>query len=448
MDATHSQNLNLRCRILAALVVGVLAISGLDSTALAQGVYPQLPNTQDMRVLETPYYTFWSDVPEANLREVTVRMNTMAQVYIQRTRGFSGTIHNKLPFYLFSTQARYLSAGGMQGSDGQFTGRELMAIAGQNLTANSWHVMQHEGFHQFADAVIGGDLPIWANEGLAEYFGEALYTGDGFVSGVVPPWRLKRLQARLVLGDYMPLDQMMFLSHEQWNAQLALANYDQAWSMVQFLAHGEGGKYQKPFAQFMSDVSAGTPWRNAWANRMGSPENFQKKWLQYWLTLPEKISDPLYLQATAQTFASFIGRAQLQKQTFADWNAFTQAVEDRKLSIGNSDWLPPSLLTEAMVYAKEHGTWSLESPANKPAVVVVTTDDGTRLTAWCVIKRNKVDAVSFNIDTLARDLVQVRQLIDQDKIDQARTLLQKTMKDNPTSPALAEAKALAEVLKK
>ena len=57
----------------------------------------------------------------------------------------------------------------------------------QKMDARTWHTVQHEGFHQFAHVVIRGDLPIWVNEGLAEYFGEAVFTGDGFVSGVIPP---------------------------------------------------------------------------------------------------------------------------------------------------------------------------------------------------------------------------------------------------------------------
>ena len=44
-------------------------------------------------------------------------------------------------------------------------------------------------------AFIGGDIPIWVNEGLAEFFAQGLYTGDGFVTGVIPPSRLDRLKS-------------------------------------------------------------------------------------------------------------------------------------------------------------------------------------------------------------------------------------------------------------
>ena len=45
---------------------------------------------------------------------------------------------------------------------------------------------------KFAHATIGHKLPPWLDEGLAEYFGEAIFTGDGYVDGAIPPWRAKR----------------------------------------------------------------------------------------------------------------------------------------------------------------------------------------------------------------------------------------------------------------
>ena len=41
-----------------------------------------------------------------------------------------------------------------------------------------WHVAQHEGFHQFAWSRFAEDLPVWVNEGMAEFFGESVIVGD------------------------------------------------------------------------------------------------------------------------------------------------------------------------------------------------------------------------------------------------------------------------------
>jgi len=208
-------------------------------------------DTPTLQRYETKYYILFTDVPREQAQEVAVRMTKMAEEYHDRTRDFSGVIRNKFPFYLYVHKEDYIAAGGLAGSSGLFAGDSLYAVAGEQLSDRTWHVVQHEGFHQFAAAVIGGDRPMWINEGLADYFGEALFTGDGFISGVVPDWRLKRVRDEITAGKFLPLERMMKLSGEEWNAHIVTVNYDHAWSLTHFLAHGDGGKYQKALASFM-----------------------------------------------------------------------------------------------------------------------------------------------------------------------------------------------------
>ena len=52
------------------------------------------------------------------------------------------------------TREAYWNAGGPKGSAGIFSGGILMASAGDEVSAQTWSVVQHEGFHQFAKAVI------------------------------------------------------------------------------------------------------------------------------------------------------------------------------------------------------------------------------------------------------------------------------------------------------
>ena len=197
-------------------------------------------------------------MPILNLRSMT----RMVELYQARTKDFSGTIRQRLPFYLFRKSEDYFAAGAPRGSAGVYMGSALMAIAGERVTQRTWHVVQHEGFHQFCDAVIGGNVPIWINEGLAEYFGEAIFTGDNFVSGVIPKWRLQRVRKQIQNKQFKSIQDMMLLGHRDWNAELDLANYDQAWSMAHFLAHGDDGRYQKAFGQLMVRISKGTlDWR-------------------------------------------------------------------------------------------------------------------------------------------------------------------------------------------
>jgi hypothetical protein len=57
-----------------------------------------------------------------------------------------------------------------------------------------YNVLQHEGFHQFADARIMFGMPPWVNEGLAEYFGDAIMVGNELVVGRLDRERLERMR--------------------------------------------------------------------------------------------------------------------------------------------------------------------------------------------------------------------------------------------------------------
>ncbi|MDQ3440250.1 MAG: hypothetical protein M3478_07860, partial [Planctomycetota bacterium] len=150
----------MRFSAIALLLISVASVSGQTKPAL--------------RAYETRYYTIHTDLGRDAAREAELRMTRMAEEYRRRTSDFSGEIRKKLPFYLFKREADYHAAGGTPNTAGEYNPNTLtlMAFAGDDgPNLQTWHAVQHEGFHQFADQVIGRGLPIWANEGLAEYFG-------------------------------------------------------------------------------------------------------------------------------------------------------------------------------------------------------------------------------------------------------------------------------------
>ena len=122
--------------------------------------------------------------------------------------------------------------------------------------------MQHEAFHQFAAAHRGTELPAWLNEGLAEYFGEGLFTGDAFVTGAVPAWRLARVKRSLAAGAFQPLPEFLSMTQAEWNEKVTSnetlkAHYDQAWSLAQYLLHAGGGRHREGLVGFVKSLAAG-----------------------------------------------------------------------------------------------------------------------------------------------------------------------------------------------
>lgn len=128
----------------------------------------------------------------------------------------------------------------------------------QRLTMYS--VLQHEGFHQFADAAIMNGLPPWVNEGIADYFGEGIVVNGKLKLGLLDRERLRRVRRAVREGEVIGFGELMKMDNAEWTKRVAAGDksaalmYDQAWSVVYFLIHGgkDGGPMRteingKPF---------------------------------------------------------------------------------------------------------------------------------------------------------------------------------------------------------
>jgi hypothetical protein len=404
-----------------------------------------------MQFYPSPYYEVYSDIEVERVKEAILRMTRMAEEYHERTKEFSGQIRSRFPFYLFKSADDYYTAGAPPGSAGVFMVRngeeKLMAIAGDKNTGVTWHVVQHEGFHQFANAVIGGDLPTWLNEGLAEYFGEGIFTGDGMVTGVIPPSRCKRVQAEITGKRFKSIQTMMLLSHELWNLEMSGANYDMAWSMTHFLAHGDNGKYQAAFSNFVRDIGRHRPWDKAWEANFGSAEGFEQKWREWWLAQDPWATKDLYVKATVATMASFVGRAQTQKQTFDNIEEFTQAARLRTLKIPDEDWLPPTLITSMLDLKDKLGDeikYELGKDSKTPQVIAVMPDKTRLVASYNRTIKTGPGRVTVVIDDLAPKMEKAKALLAEKKKPEAKALLLDAIKRNPTSPHITEARKLSQ----
>lgn len=344
---------------------------GVALLALAT-VWPVVAQPK-LKAYETPYYVLYTDLDAEGVQEAVLRITLMAEEYHRRTKGLAGTIQSRLPFYLFAHRRDYVAAGGLPTSTGVFMGDRLMAVANPSNPDATWHTVQHEGFHQFVRAAIGEGIPIWANEGLAEYFGHGVFTGDQFITGLIPAGRLARVKAALHEGKFRSLREMMLVPPELWSSELASANYDQAWSMVHFLAHGDNGKYQAAFICFLKDVSRKVEWESAWQRAFGRDVNaFEARWKKYWIGLPENPTLDLYTEATLSTLTSFYARAFSQRQKFETVDEFFEAARAGRLKAHHKDWLPPRLLQQALDRAPLVGNWSLERKTGRLLLVCET----------------------------------------------------------------------------
>lgn len=376
-------------QVLASLARVVLVCSVLSQGQASAQVTPRGTSVQRpvlnsaMRTYKTRYYSLCTDVGNQMIWEAAARLKAMAEEYARRTRGFSGAIRYRMPFYLFRNQADYLAAGGPAGTAGCFLritragefsvhrSGHLMAWLGERPTDRFWHTVQHEGFHQFSHMIIQGRLPVWLEEGLAEYFGESIWTGDSLVTGIIRPERLRKVQAAITGNKLLAFADMVTMSYREWSLGRHPHQYDQAWSMVHFLVHGDNGKYRLALVGFISDMAKARPLAQAFIRRFGTNMvAFEKRYARWWLGLLEEATRERYTFATVETLTSFLARATAQKQYFKNVEEFLQAAQRGEVKCNPKQWLPPKLLKDAAEQAGRLKVWSLQGLAISPKLVL------------------------------------------------------------------------------
>jgi Protein of unknown function (DUF1570) len=388
----------LRVRVILRALVCVAAVMGMAPDSRAAG--------ESLQKYELKDYVLHTDLPAADVREAGLRLTRTAELYRQRMETIGAKVEGRLPVFLYSDVADYERAGGAKGSAGVFDGRKLIVLAirrtdGQ-LAMATWRVLQHEGFHQYARAAIGREIPMWAGEGLAEYFAEAIFTGDGSVSGVVPQDRLERVRRLLKAADRPPLKDFLELSREDWNRRLDGSNYDLAWSVAQFLAHGGSGKQREGLAAFTRDIGGGVEAGEAFAKHFGPADDVEKSWRAYWLALPDQPTADRYARATVAMLTSFLARAHVRGDRFESFERFV-AAPAQKLEFAGEDWLPASLwrraVEEVRAMGREGAAFKLvESEEGRP-MIEAELRGGVRVAGWFAIEDGKIVEVATRLET-------------------------------------------------
>jgi hypothetical protein len=247
-------------------------------------------------VARSKYYVIKTDLPAPNAQAYARHLDRMYEEYARRLASLPPRAPEKLNVYIFSKREEYLGTLRARWRiDGTGTGGMFfvkangsgLALWTESLPARRvHHVIQHEGFHQFAWSRFGGDLPIWVNEGLAEFFGHAVLVGDRLLLGQSTPRAVRSVQNAIESKSHVPFSRMLTMTGASWSRRLqdgtASVQYDQAWSMVQFLVYGDGSRYQQAFEQYLRRLNGGVPSERAFVEVFGADiDAFERRWTQF-----------------------------------------------------------------------------------------------------------------------------------------------------------------------
>ena len=246
------------------------------------------------------FYAVTTDLADKKLaHDIAKHMDAVHAEFAARMAGFrpnpyAATKPNeRMPLYVMNRYEDYLALVERFGFNAENSGGVFFRsrrgsglatwVKGQSRL-KMYYVLQHEGFHQFADARIAPNLPQWVNEGLAEYFGDALMVKGRLQPGKLDRERLERMKRAVDDGAVLGFKELMTMSNEQWMERVTSGDraaslmYDMAWSVCYSLVHG-GPKYRAALEQYLTLLNRGVDANQAFEKVFGSGlENFQREW--------------------------------------------------------------------------------------------------------------------------------------------------------------------------
>lgn len=265
---------------------------------------------QQLTSYTTKCYTLHTDLPREEAVPYGRHMDAVFEEYSRRFKDFGPAKKASMPLYLFRNQSDYhkfllsnginaANTGGMFFVQPKIQGlaawTHLSTGEGNNLKhtprpySQTFAVLQHEGFHQFAYNYIGKELPIWVNEGLAQYFEDGILVGDKFYLGISHSRRTTSIKNAIKDAKTIDFDALLSRTEQEWHnivsagGEAASLQYDQSWSIVYFLITAEKGKYTSAFEKYLKLVAQRRDSATAFAMAFGTNDTraFRERWQEF-----------------------------------------------------------------------------------------------------------------------------------------------------------------------
>jgi hypothetical protein len=314
--------------LLAAAMVGTATGAGpadpfgrqadLGDRASRRTMYPYAADGARVGGIKTytsRHYTIHSDLERGAVQEFAAHMDAVFRAFERRFAGFQPRSREPMPLYLFRTEGGYhafLAGRRIDGANsaGMFfvgpDGRGLAVYVEGLPRSKVFGTLQHEGFHQFAYDYLGSDLPIWLNEGLAQYFESGVIVGQELRTGITDSFALHAVQAAIREGRVLPFREILTDTPTIWSRRLASEPerarlvYAQSWSMAYFLVHGSEGRYRPRLDDYLRRLNGGSRPGEAFVAAFGSDvDAFERAWRHEVLALQP---DPVNTAADRMTF--------------------------------------------------------------------------------------------------------------------------------------------------
>jgi tetratricopeptide (TPR) repeat protein len=138
-------------------------------------------------------------------------------------------------------------------------------------------------YHEYTHSVMHLNLhwiPLWLDEGLAEYYGFTQFDKQKIYVGAPPPIE----QIKYLIGPLIPVETMLSVDqdsqyyHDEW---LSHRFYSEAWALVHFMIFGPEMQHGKLLNRFATLLQGRTDQKKAFEQTFGPFAQFDKAFSEY-----------------------------------------------------------------------------------------------------------------------------------------------------------------------
>lgn len=304
--------------LIALAAMGVALGCGCGGGRTAAGPRVEV-NRQDAsidglaaRKFTTEHFTIYSTVADTGLEEILPVFLESAFRRYESSFASPPAEPVHLTTYVFGTRPEWLRYVGRHHAArydvysriraGGFT-EGTTAYLFYSQRSETLATLAHEGWHQYLGARVRRGAPAWLNEGLACYHEAFHYGARG--PEFTPEhntFRIEGLRRALQVGELLPLPQIVATDAGEVisrnHSVVTQVYYAQAWALVTFLRHGDGGRHRRAFDRLMSDLADGSFAAKASAARLtagGAGRSYGAAIFEFYFgSPPEALADRYY----------------------------------------------------------------------------------------------------------------------------------------------------------
>ncbi len=188
-----------------ALLVPVAVAVSMSAEAapadlLAAKLAMQFGTPFDLREADGTLYAFQAGIPDQK-QAFYVERTGWFSAYFQELMEHDDNVTSGLRIVFLESRDAYRESFGVPGMVAHYN-RAGKTIHTYQMSGA--HTLYHELGHHFIRVILGDDVPLWFNEGLASYFERSIDGRFGCTN-----WRLPFLKQALGNGRYIPLPALL-----------------------------------------------------------------------------------------------------------------------------------------------------------------------------------------------------------------------------------------------